>query len=62
MKKFIIWFLCAIMVATGVIAFVVSGTKGLPNSVYWIADFLKLVITIPAIIWWKEKIERILSR
>ncbi len=62
MKKFIIWFLCAIMLMIGIVGFVLVTNKETSNIVYYIANILKLAITVPAIMWWYEKIERILSK
>ena len=62
MKKFIIWFLCAIMLMIGIVGFVLVTNKETSNIVYYIANILKLAITAPAIMWWYEKIESILSK
>ena len=62
MKTFIIWFLCAIMLMIGIVGFVLVTNKETSNIVYYIANILKLAITVPSILWWYEKIERILSK
>ena len=50
------------MLMIGIVGFVLVTNKETSNIVYYIANILKLAITVPAILWWYEKIERILSK
>ena len=50
------------MLMIGIVGFVLVTNKETSNIVYYIANILKLAITAPAIMWWYEKIERILSK